>query len=244
MSKRSGCKILAAVAALGLSVLSASNAQAGFTTIGAPNYGKPGEASLSEILSNSYGGTFTANGLDLTNGSITAKRVNDSTDQTFHGGITSATTLGTFAQYSQGLAYTSGGSTTQLFTVSGKGFAATGSTGAVDLPSSYSFVRTGGASGIKGTDESSKDSANVDGKDHLVTYLLTGSGVTGPTYVLFWEDKTKQQHSDFDFNDLAVEVKSTSPIIVPLPAAAWSGLATLAGAALVTGYRKARRTMA
>ena len=32
--------------------------------------------------------------------------------------------------------------------------------------------------------------------------------------------------------------------VVPLPAAAWSGLATLAGGALVTGYRKARRQMA
>jgi hypothetical protein len=241
MSKRSGCKILAAVAALGLSVLSASKAQAGYTSINAPF---PGEASQAQILSNSFGGTFTSSGLNLTNGSVTAKRINDSTDQTFHGGITSATTLGTFAQYSQGLAYSSGGSTKQLFTVSGKGFSATGSTGAVDLPASYSFVRTGGTKGIKGTNESSKNSANADGKDHLITYLLSGKGVTGPTYVLFWEDKTKQQHSDFDFNDLAVEVKSTSPIIVPLPAAAWSGLVTLAGAALVTGYRKARRTMA
>ena len=77
-----------------------------------------------------------------------------------------------------------------------------------------------------------------------MTYLLTGEGITDTTYVLFWEDKTKQQRSDFDFNDLAVEVKLTNPVIVPLPAAAWSGLIALAGGALVTGYRKSRRTMA
>jgi len=237
MSKRSGCKFLAAVAALGLSVLGASNAFAGFTSIGAPNFGRGGEASQAEILSNTYGGSFTANGLDFTNGSITATRIDDSKDQTFKGDITSSRALARFALYGQGFAYGDVSSPTQLFTVGGNNFTVTGSTGAVDLPASYSFVRTG-----QGGNKSSSNAANSDGQDHLVTYLLTGSGVTGPTYVLFWEDLNKNK-SDFDFNDLAVEVKATSPIIVPLPAAAWSGLVTLAGGALVAGYRK-RRAMA
>jgi hypothetical protein len=223
------------LAALGLSVLAAS-AQAGFTTIGPPNYGNGGEATQAEILSNSYGGTFSSSGLDFTNGTLTATRLDDSTDTSAPTGITSIKTLATFARYSQGLGYGDVNSPTQLFNVTGDGFAATGTSGAVDLPAGTSFVRTG-----DGFNQSSKDSENKDGQDHLVTYLLTGSGVTGTTYVLFWEDKTTQQHSDFDFNDLAVEVKVGSPVVVPLPAAAWSGLATLLGGGLIAGYRKARR---
>ncbi len=239
MSKRSGCKFLALVAGLGLSVLGATSAQAGFTTVGAPNYGKGGEATQAQILSASYGGTFTANGNDLTNGSITATRLDDSTDQTFGFSITSSKALASFAAYNQGFGYGSRTSPTVLFNVGGDNYTVTGSTGAVSLPSSYAFVRTG-----KGFNQSSNNSENLDGVDHMVTYLLTGSSIKQPTYVLFFEDKTVGQHSDFDFNDLAVEVKTGGTAVVPLPAAAWSGLLTLAGGAVVAGYRKSRRVMA
>ena len=235
MSKHSGCKILSLAAVLGLSVLGAGTAQAGFTSINPPNYGKGGEATQAEILSNSYGGTFTANGVNYTNGTLTATRLDDTTDQTFTFDLKSSKALATFASFKQGFGYNS----TELFAVGGDDFAVTGSTGAVDMPSSYSFSRFG-----TGFAQSSNNASNLDGKDHLVTYLLTGQGVTDTTYVLFWEDKTSQQKSDFDFNDLVVEVKAGSPVVVPLPAAAWSGLATLAGGAILTGYRKAHRLMA
>ena len=244
MSKRSGCKLLGAVAAIGLSVL-AGTAQAGFTSIGAPNYGKGGEATQAEILSNTYGGTFTSSGVNLTNGTLTATRIDDNFDQVFSGDITSSRALATFADYKQGFAYGDVKSPTTLFNVGGDDYAVTGSTGAVDLPSKYTFVRTGGATPAgNGYNQSSLDAANRDKRDHMVTYLLTGAGVTESTYVLFWEDKTAQQKSDFDFNDLAVEVKGVNAVVVPLPAAAWSGLATLAGGVAVAGYRKARRQMA
>ncbi len=251
MSKRSGFKkFMGLVAAIGLGVLTAGQAKAGYTTINAPNYGKGGEASQAEILSNSYGGTFTANGLNFTNGSTTAIRINDDNDQVWNLHILSTKTLATFASLKQGLGITDGKSFEQLFNVSGKGFAATGGTGEVDTPKSYEFVRNGGSS----TAFSSKDADNNDGKDHMVTYLLVNNDIRPAskvqggehelTFVTFWEDLSKAKHSDFDFNDLAVEIKASCPVVVPLPAAAWSGLMTLAGGAVAAGYRKARRQMA
>jgi len=246
MSKRSGYKkFLGLIAAIGLGVLSAGQAQAGYTSISAPNFGRGGEATQAEILSHSYGGNFVADGLNFSNGSVTAYRIDDDFDQVMPFDILSSRTLATFASYSQGLAYGTLADEHQLFTVSGKGYAATGGTGAVDLPNPTELIRTGTSE-----DFSSKDASNSDGKDHLVTYLLVNdvhaNKASKPelTFVLFWEDLSKKSHSDWDFNDLAVEIKASCPVVVPLPAAAWSGLATLAGGALVTGYRKARRQMA
>lgn len=239
MNTYRGCKLLGSVATLGLFALSASNAFAGFTAIGPPNYGRGGEATQAEVLSNSYGGTFSSSGLDFTNGTLTATRLDDSTDQYLPTSISSIKTLATFADLSQGLGYGDINSPTKLFSVTGSGYSATGSSGALDLPANTAAIRTGG-----GSNQSSVDSQNKDGKDHLVTYLLTGASVTSPTYVMFWEDKTVGEKSDFDFNDLAVEIKGRNATAVPLPAAVWSGLVTLAGGALVVGYGKAKRSMA
>jgi len=249
MSKRSGFKkFLGLVAAIGLGVMAAGNAKAGYTTINAPNYGNGGEASQAEILSHTYGGTFAANGVNFSNGSTTAYRIDDNFDGLMPFDIKSSRAIASFADLSQGLAYGSLNNEHQLFTVSGKGYNVSGGTGAVDLPFLTQLIRTG-----KGEDFSSLQSANSDGKDHLVTYLLVNDEVRpaiakgkGPelTFVLFWEDLSKAKHSDFDFNDLAVEIKASCPVVVPLPAAAWSGLMTLAGGAVAAGYRKARRQMA
>jgi len=244
MSKRSGFKkFLGLAAAIGLGVLSAGKAQAGFTAINGPHVG---EQSQAQILSHNYGGTFSASGLNLTNGSLTAYRIDDNDDQVLPFDILSTKTLGVFASYKQGLAYGEIGNSTQLFDVTGKGYSAVGGTGAVDVPNPTQLIRTGG-----GYQFSSLESANVDGKDHLVTYLLVDDSAKSNkkdstlTFVLFWEDLAKgQKNADWDFNDLAVEVKAAGPVVVPLPAAAWSGIATLAGSAVMAGYRKARRQMA
>jgi len=238
MKTHRGCKLLGAVV-LGLSLLAASDARAGFTTIGPPNYGRGGEATQAEVLSNAYGGTFTANGLDLTNGTVTATRIDDNDDQFLPTSISSIRTLGTFADLSQGLGYGDINSPTKFFDVTGSGFAAQGSSGAIDLPAGTAAIRTGG-----GTNKSSVDAQNQDARDHLITYLLTGAGVSGTTHVLFWEDLAVNENSDFDFNDLAVEIKSGGTAVVPLPPAVWSGLITLAGTAMVVGYGKFKRTMA
>ncbi len=231
-------KLLVAAATVSLSILGSAKAQAGYTTINAP---WKGEDSQSQILSHQYGGNFQASGLNFTNGKVTAIRQDDKTNSSFHFDISSIKTISTFSGWSQGLAFGNVNSPTQLFNVTGKGYNAVGETGALDMPKSYSLVRTG-----KGGNWSSDATQNSDGADHLITYLLSGLKKShGPTYVMFWEDGSKG-HGDFDFNDLALQVNANacSPVTVPLPAAAWSGLATLAGGVVVTGYRKARRQMA
>jgi len=236
MSKKSGfVKVLGAVAAIALGVLGTGKAEASFTSIQSP---WPGEASQGQILSHTYGGTFVQNGLDYTNGNITAVRVDDAFDQVFHFDIASIKTIAKFSGGSQGLAYGTLDNEHQLFNVTGNHYAVGGSTGHLDMPGSFSLIRTG-----TGQDYSSDASVNPDGADHLVTYLLQGAKNSHPTYVMFWEDQTFKK-SDLDFNDFAVEVKSSCPVVVPLPAATWSGLATLGGSALVAGYRKARRRLA
>ncbi len=239
MKQFSGCKkMLVAAAAVTLGILGAGKAQAGYTPINAP---WKGEDSLSQILSHAYGGDFQENGLNFSNGSVTAVRQDDSTNKSFHFDIKSIKTISTFSGWSQGLAFGDVNSPTQLFNVTGKGYDAVGETGPLDMPKSFSLVRTG-----KGGNWSSDATQNSDGADHLITYLLTGLKKShGQTYVMFWEDG-KKGHGDFDFNDLALQVDTHcgSPVAVPLPAAAWSGLATLAGGAIITGYRKARRKMA
>ncbi len=250
MSKLSGYKkFLGLVAAIGLGVLTAGQAQAGYTAINAPNYGKGGEASQAEILSNTYGGTFVADGLNFTNGAKTAIRIDDDNDQVWNLHILSTKALATFASLKQGLGI-KGGGFEQLFNVTGKGFNVVGGTGEVDTPKAYELIRNG----KKSEEFSSVDANNSDGKDHMVTYLLVNNkkriqkvaiddnnDKCALTYVAFWEDLAKNKHSDFDFNDLAVEIKGNCATVVPLPAAAWSGLATLAGGALAAGYRKRRQ---
>ena len=92
----------------------------------------------------------------------------------------------------------------------------------------------------------SLDSANLDLRDHLITYVIEGlPGVDGPVWMLFFEDmnklvKTPIKRTYSDFNDLAVEVRSiVQP--VPLPPAGWAGLFTLSGAALVRGRKLFRK---
>jgi len=238
MSKWNGKKLLSIAAALSLGVLGAAKVQAGYTTVNAP---WKGEDSQSDILSHAYGGSFVQNGLNFSNGSVSAIRQDDSANAVFHFDIASITTISTFSGWSQGLAYGDVNAPTQLFNVTGKGYSAVGGTGPIDMPSTYSLVRTG-----TGGNWSSDATQNADGADHLITYLLTGTGTKAPTYVLFWEDGSKG-HGDFDFNDLAVQVTAAGcrdMATVPLPAAAWSGLATLAGGVAVAGYKKARRQMA
>lgn len=217
MSKRSGCKLLGLAATL---LMGATSAQAALTTVNAP---WPGEDTHQVILETVYGAdkTFT--------------RVDDSSDQVWSGGIKSARALARFADQLQAFGVKVGGTTTKLFDVTGSAYAVAGSSAAMDLPGSYEFVRLG-----EGKKFSSVDAKNSDGMDHMVTYMVSGDGIKNKTYVLFWEDLAKnQKNADFDFEDMVVEVTKTA--VIPLPAAAWSGLATLAMGGLFGGYRKLRR---
>ncbi len=52
------------------------------------------------------------------------------------------------------------------------------------------------------------DAVNPDPSDHMVTYRIYNEAKpTDVTWMLFWEDLLPNQPSDFDFNDLVVEVR-------------------------------------
>ena len=59
----------------------------------------------------------------------------------------------------------------------------------------------------------SQVSDNGDNKDHMKTFVVTGGSSTG-NYVLAWEDLPACQ-SDWDYQDLVVEVSGVQPIPEP-----------------------------
>ena len=183
MGKQNSMRRLA-VAVAGAVLAIAGSTQAHFTTINPP---APGEMTQAQILSHTYGGTFTQHGLNMSNGQVKAVRMDDCKDETFNFDIQSVRTIGTFSGSCQGLAYGSVDSHTALFDASGNGCEAIGKSGPIEMTTPYSFVRTG-----YGHAYSSDDSQNVDGHDHMVTYLLQGKGVKHPTYVMFFEDASVQ----------------------------------------------------
>ena len=101
-----------------------------------------------------------------------------------------------------------------------------------------SLVAVGGGGDLV----SSKPSENVDHKDRMVTYKVNGLSDHANTYMVFFED-----YHDFDYNDLSVQLKTAVVVpppgghAVPLPAAVWMGLSTLAGTGVVGGARRLRR---
>jgi hypothetical protein len=249
---RTGPKIfrraaIAAVAAL-LGVSTAPLAHAGFTEA-APN--QEGEPSQGSILSHVLGGTFTANGNNFTNGSLTATQLDDVAEQIWQQPIISAQAVAAFSEDPEIFGFIGGtgpGNFTPLFTASGTGYDVTGSTGPAVTPSSYQLARSG-------TDTFSSVSADNSDKDvHLLAYSITGLPNQAPdtrTWMLFWED-TIAQYSDWDYNDLVVKLvtdppassDTPPPVLIPLPSAAWSGLSGLAVLLVVCGVGRMRRQIA
>ncbi|HLL87899.1 MAG TPA: DUF4114 domain-containing protein [Tepidisphaeraceae bacterium] len=229
MKKITAMLSFAAVAAA--SFVGASQANAAFTTI---QPARASEQSIPQILGHVYGGAFVdaGNGVDLTNGSLTATRIDDAADQTLSlGKILSAKALARFAASNQKFGIMNGKMLDVLFDVSGTGYAVSGSVANVDTGASPVAVGRGGWGGTF----SSVDAMNSDLKDHMVSYVLSGQGVSDKTYVLFFED-IAGRGSDWDYNDMAVEVQAAA---VPLPGALAMGLVTMAGGAVARRFRKA-----
>lgn len=220
-------------------------ANAGYTTVGAA---ASGEKSIQQILDAVYGGTFTASGVNYTNGVITATRVNDNggsgtndvlfgpgtaNDQVWNGGAISAKVDARYAGFTQAFGYktgTSGTAYNSLFSVTGSGLAVSGSA-TVDMNvlagGTWRWARTGSDSRVF----TSRDTDNVDGLDHMVTYEITGYSDL-KTWLIGFEDNIAP-NSDRDFNDLVVQVQA-----VPTPAAIGMGLTTLAGLGIAALRRK------
>jgi hypothetical protein len=243
------------LAVAGLVALGAARADAGFSTVLPTPHAS--EVNHDGILSHLYGGTFTANGVNYSNGSVTATRIEDTgggtlnalglgngaDDQVWTDGQLSVHAVARFAGYDQSLGYTLGadgsGSVLGLFDVVGMGFNVTGSADVDMTGQTYRWMRGGG-----GEMFSSDDSV-----DQMVSYLITGTG-GAKTWLLCWED-VRGAGSDRDYNDLVVEVTAHGesilqlpPTAVPLPPAVWSGLSMLLGGGLWTARRKIRRWLA
>ena len=212
-------------------------AQAGFTSFnGSAQHNKGHEG----IIENFYGGDFTANGLSFSNGAINAERVADtgsSNDQLFKTGNFNVETVASFAAADQSFGYfagSNGGSFVDLFDVSGKGYAATGTANNVNVSGdSLRFAR----SGSTGT-QTSQDSDNFDLRDHLISYKITGlSSQKDDVYLLFWEDLNAGRNqmpgkAASNYNDLVVQVSygaggDGGPVAIPLPNAGYAGFAML-----------------
>jgi hypothetical protein len=213
-----------AVAALGMSLL-ASIVHAGYT----PVKTNLDETNAADIFTSLYGGSFTQTGVDFTNGSVTAQRVDDGHDQLWTGDFR-ATILGRFSGYSQEFGVAAGKQFQELMSAQGIGFNNTPHSTEISV-FNEPFLR----SGDSGT-QSSLVSGNKDGRDHLITYQVHSND--SRSWLLFWEDLNDSPtitkgRSASDFNDLVVLLRAaddsnTPPApAVPLPPAAYVGVVTM-----------------
>jgi hypothetical protein len=238
----------------------ASPALATYTNINAPF---TGEDSQPQIISEVYGGNFTPVGLNYTNGTITATRVEDvfnssatptptspldiagnvgNDDQVWHGDFISATTEAIFADYTQEFGYyagASGGKFVSLMDPSGKGFNI--SNGTVPLTGLSSDTIRWARNGAQGGLVDSTNSNNADGQDHMVTYRIDGlpdesQGID--TWMVFFEDQLTSQGSDFDYNDLAIQIKGKPELTVSVPEPTSLALLSIGGLLGMTRRRK------
>jgi hypothetical protein len=228
------------LAFFGLTLFTAAPSHAGYTPVAPCAYDS--ELGHAAILSHTYGGDFAADGLNFTNGGITAMRCDDAgdtyADQCWTAELLSARALARFGGFDQSLGIIhgeTGGSPQELFTVSGTGLNVSGSVNGLDLSgTTFRFTRGGG-----GEFFTSLDDDNTLGHDQMVSYRIRGPNGLD-RYVLFFEDASAVQNSDWDFNDLVVEIDGTSPQAVPLPPAAWSGLAMLLSGVLWNARARVR----
>jgi hypothetical protein len=237
--------VLKTLAFLGLSTLAAADAHAGFTQVNAPIHAT--ELGHAAILSQTYGGTFSAAGLNFSSGNgYTALRLDDdgsAGDECWGNAFVSARAIARFAGWEQTLGVIDGDSGPatfhELFTVSGTGLNVAGSVTDLDLcGKTVRFARGGGGEML-----SSLALDNVLAVDQMVSYKLLGSG-GAQRYLLFFEDVgAAYGDSDRDFNDLVVELTVRPGVnAVPLPPAAWSALAVLLAGGVV-GSRKRIRSL-
>jgi hypothetical protein len=200
--------------------------------------------------------------VDFTNGTLYAQRLHDRLTQNILGGetllggggnlngvdqlwranFTIASAEAKFALFDQVFGYydvdpSAEGGFQELFTVNGFGYDVDETADLSALAGrTIRWARKGGPDDPDPREFSSRESDNIDGADHMVSYLIQDVGKTAGvgddvfTFLLFWEDKFLNEGrptvltADFDFNDLVVEVKA----LIPEPAS--GAILALAGA--------------
>lgn len=223
-------------AAILVALIVPATALAAYTPINPP-VASVKEASHECVLEHAYGGDFSlVGGLNYTNGTVTAERIDDDLDQIYGVGMYDFLMLGEFGVFDEIFGYLpgdSGGSFMTLFDVGGEYYDATGSATDVQMDDSFRMARTG-----MGGTQTSKSSDNYLGSDQVVTYRVTGLPDQGDkmVYVVFFEDMSNQYGpSDYDYNDLIVQITHLGDH-TPEPAAL--GL-LLAGAGVLLLRRRA-----
>ncbi len=93
----------------------------------------------------------------------------------------------------------------------------------------FRWIRADNANGT-GNIQTSRASDNANGADRMITFFISGTGITRPTYMVFFEDRAG---GDNDYNDLAIELQ-----VIPLPTGAAMGMA---GLGLLAIRRRAAR---
>lgn len=228
----------AAVAVSGM-LVGAAGAHAGTTAIGTS-----GETSLIQVLADIYnGGTVTGSIGDASFDWSLAKltRVQDTNgtgnldlhtgtggpdgsknDRSWVDGVGNFTVEAKIAGNTQEFGYYDG-SYTMILSPANMGDTATA--GPVD-GSVFQWVLKSGGQTWYSHNLLPGGSSTAQDMDHMVTWQVeykSGPKVGGKVWIIAWED-LPMGNSDFDYQDLVLEIS-----VVPLPAAAWSGLAMLAG---------------
>jgi hypothetical protein len=242
----------AAVAGIGC----ATAAFAGFTTVNIDSGENPTQA---QILDQVYGGAFTLeDGVDYSNGTLTAVRVSDTTPQTGglgyanpgpnaadqlweSGGAVTAKVVESQAEdASSPFGYFlggSGGTFTSLFSITGNNspYGVTGS-GSFNPGSQVFRFAVDNKFGYM----SSLPSQNVDGNDHMVTYEIDGLTGTDKTWLLFFNDYGDNgTDAQYQYQNLAVQIQDVPASVVPEP----GGLMILGGVGLAVLKRRSRRVV-
>jgi len=215
---------------VGVLGLFSSSGLANLTPIVSNPFGQP---EPKDIISHIYNDSVTSAGANFNGSSITATRLDDSAPSPLVGQTFVANAVAKFSANTQIYGVLNGTSFTPAFTATGIDYNVTGS-GTISVHSGESFGRAGNT-----PTDSSVPSQNPDGRDHAITYRISGAN-PDPQYLQFWEDLSTTQdlskgRTKSDFNDLVVQLEPTvgsGGNSVPLPQAAASG-AMMLGALLV-----------
>jgi hypothetical protein len=209
-----------------------------FTTVNNP---PSGEKNHTQLLSQIYGGTWSksSNGRDYASSTMTAMRLADGgvamptslttgvsgTDNAWVGpAMTSIVAKAKYAADNSIFGYfDDSGSDHSFHTIFNT--SAFNSPATINLPASFRWAIKDTSTNTTVTSRSSDNAGSGQwcnqSFDQLVTYKITDRN-GNCEWALFWEDRTKSQCSDYDFNDAVITI-STCPT-VPAPGAAALGL--------------------
>jgi hypothetical protein len=226
-------------------------AEAGYTPVKQPT--RRSEVSHEQILEHVYGGNFVGDptGLSFSNESgVTVTRLEDApgSNDSWAGRRISARAVASFSGKRRTAGYFGakiGGQVQKLFDATGRHFNVLG-TAQSAAPVDGDLVMGRGRRTF-----SSVVAVNRDRMDHLVSYEVKGTAEQTSVYLLCWEDKFARR-SDRDYNDLVIELQAaeaaarapiSQPLLIPLPPAAWPGLAGLLSVGVMS-RREASRSAA